>query len=47
MLLGGDVPDGEVQRMIDHSYSLVVAKMPRAARLGLEVEYGGDRLYGG
>ena len=45
VLLDGSVPKGETERMIDHSYGLVVKKMPKAERLSLEVEYGADRLY--
>ncbi|HYE94878.1 MAG TPA: MmcQ/YjbR family DNA-binding protein [Rubricoccaceae bacterium] len=30
--LGGDVPDALVRELVDHSYDLVVAGLPRAAR---------------
>lgn len=30
--LDGSIPDGEVQEMIEHSYELVVASLPRAQR---------------
>lgn len=43
----GSVPPGELQRMIDHSYALVVRGLPRAKRLGLEARHGSERLYRG
>ena len=45
VLLDGSLPAGELQRMIDHSYGLVVRKMPKADRTSLEVEYGKEHLY--
>ena len=47
VLLDGGVPQGETERMIDHSYGLVVKKMTKADRLSLEVVYGKDTLYRG
>ncbi|MEO5754000.1 MAG: MmcQ/YjbR family DNA-binding protein [Chthoniobacterales bacterium] len=32
LVLGGEVPDSEVRAMIDHSYELVVARLPKARR---------------
>lgn len=43
--LDGSLPAGELQRMIDHSYGLVVKKLPKAVRLGLEVRHGQAALY--
>ena len=47
VLLDGNVPKGEIERMIDHSYGLVIKKMTKAERLSLEVTYGKDLLYRG
>ena len=44
--LQGDVPTGEIQRMIDRSYSLVVRKLTRAQRQALEIRHGREVLYG-
>ena len=38
----GSVPAGELQRMVDHSYALVVRGLTRAQRLGLEARHGKD-----
>lgn len=43
--LDGSIPPGEIERMIDHSYTLVVKKLPRAERLSLELAHGRDILY--
>ena len=45
VLLDGSIPPGEVERMIDHSYALVVKKLPKAKRVSLEVQYGKDLVY--
>lgn len=34
--LNGAVPDDEVKSMIDHSYTVVVGKLPKKARVSLE-----------
>ena len=47
VLLDNTVPVGEIERMIELSYGLVVKKMPRSERLSLEVKYGSKRLYSG
>ncbi|MEL0168693.1 MAG: MmcQ/YjbR family DNA-binding protein [Pseudomonadaceae bacterium] len=41
------VPPGELQRMIDHSYALVVRGLPRGKRLGLEARHGSELIYRG
>ncbi|MGO2354375.1 MAG: MmcQ/YjbR family DNA-binding protein [Marinomonas foliarum] len=46
VVLSGDLPMGEIQRQIDHSYSLVVRKLKKSVREGLEVRYGEPALYG-
>lgn len=43
--LDGSVPDYDVQRMIDHSYGLVVKGLKKAERTALELEYGADEIY--
>nr|WP_067293775.1 MmcQ/YjbR family DNA-binding protein [Marinobacterium profundum] len=45
VLLDGSLPDGEVQRMIDHSYSLVVRGLKVVERKALELAWGTDTLY--
>ncbi len=45
VLLDGSIPAGELERMIDRSYGLVVKGMPRKERLPLELKYGSDLLY--
>jgi len=45
VLLDGSIPAGELERMIDHSYAQVVAKLPKAERLSLEVKYGKEVVY--
>lgn len=47
VILDGSIPRGEVERMIDHSYSLVVAGLTKKQRLALELQYGIDALYRG
>ena len=42
----GSVPVGELQRMIDRSYALVVRGLPRVVRQGMELRHGVDTLYG-
>ena len=41
----GSVPAAELQRMVDHSYALVVRGLTRAQRLGLEARHGKAALY--
>ncbi|PID43997.1 MAG: hypothetical protein CSB48_03465 [Proteobacteria bacterium] len=43
--LDGSIPDGEIERMIDHSYSLVVKKLKKAERQALDLRYGVSALY--
>ncbi|MDO6562928.1 MmcQ/YjbR family DNA-binding protein [Amphritea sp. 1_MG-2023] len=45
VLLDGSIPAGELQRMIDQSYGLVVKGLPRKERLALELKYGTAQLY--
>jgi len=45
VLLDGSVPRGEIERMMDASYSLVVKGMRRVERQALEIRHGRDALY--
>lgn len=45
VLLDGSIPRGEIERMVDNSYALVVKGMPLAARQALEIRHGKDALY--
>lgn len=45
VLLDGSLPDGEIQRMIDHSYTLVVRGLKGVERRALELAWGPDVLY--
>jgi predicted DNA-binding protein (MmcQ/YjbR family) len=45
VLLDGSVPDGEIERMIDHSYGLVVKSLSKTQRKALELQYGKEALY--
>lgn len=45
LVLDGSIPDGEVERMIDRSYGLVVKGLTRKQRLPLELKYGTATLY--
>jgi predicted DNA-binding protein (MmcQ/YjbR family) len=46
IILNGEVPMGELQRMIDNSYALVVKGMTKAERRSLEATYSEKELYG-
>lgn len=43
----GSIPVGELQRMIDHSYALVVRGLRKSQRLGLQARHGKAALYAG
>ena len=45
VILGREIPVGEVERMIDRSYGLVVKGLPAAQRKQLELTYGPQQLY--
>ena len=47
VILDGSIPKGEIERMIDHSYALVVKGLKKAVRQGLEIRHGRDHLYPG
>ena len=44
VLLDSDVPDSEIERLADHSYALIVSKLPRARRRHLETQYSEQAL---
>jgi len=44
--LDGSIPVGEIQRMIDHSYALVVGGLPKKVREAMAVRHGREALYG-
>jgi len=45
VVLDGTVPENELQRMIDHSYALVVRGLPKARRQALEIRHGRGALF--
>lgn len=45
IVLDGSVPAGEIERMIDRSYALVVKNLRKAERHALEIRHGKAALY--
>ena len=45
VMLNGKLPLGEIRRMINRSYSLVVKKLRRDFRKALELRHGVEKLY--
>ena len=45
VILDGSIPVGEIERMIDQSYRLVVKGLKKAERLSLEAKHGKSLLY--
>jgi predicted DNA-binding protein (MmcQ/YjbR family) len=45
VMLDGSIPRGEVERMIDRSYGLVVKRLRRAERTALEIRFGKAAIY--
>ncbi|UZE96628.1 MmcQ/YjbR family DNA-binding protein [Alkalimarinus alittae] len=45
VILNGSIPASEIERMIDHSYGLVVKGLKKLQREGLELRFGKDALY--
>ncbi|WP_185232724.1 MmcQ/YjbR family DNA-binding protein [Teredinibacter franksiae] len=45
VILDGSVPQGEIERMIDHSYTLVVKGLKKNDRTAMEIRWGVDTLY--
>ncbi len=46
VVLDGSIPNGEIERMIDNSYTLVVKSLKKAERVMLETRHGRKALYG-
>lgn len=46
VMLDGSLPVGELQRMIDNSYTLVVKGLNKPLRTALELRHGKEALYG-
>lgn len=46
VMLDGSVPEYDLRKMIDHSYSLVIKKLKKTERQAMELAYGADALYG-
>lgn len=47
VILDGSIPTGELQRMIDHSYSLVFRSLKKVERQRFELHHSEQALYGG
>lgn len=45
VILDGSIPSGELERMIDHSFALVVRGLKKSERQRLEIRHGSDTLY--
>ena len=45
VVLDGSIPRGEIERMIDSSYALVVKSLRKPQRQALEIRHGKDTLY--
>ncbi|MGB1237717.1 MAG: MmcQ/YjbR family DNA-binding protein [Pseudomonadales bacterium] len=45
LVLDGSIPAGEVQRMLEHSYSLVVKGLTKVQRTALELSYSAQELH--
>lgn len=45
ILLDGSIPQSEIERMIDHSYTLVVKKLKKIERESLELRFGKNQIY--
>ena len=46
LVLDGSIPRGEIERMIDNSYALVVAGLTRRQRQALEIAHGYELIHG-
>ena len=45
IILNGSIPDGEIKRMIDRSYCLVVKKLKKTDRESLGIKYGHKKVF--
>jgi len=46
VFLDGDVPDFEIERMVDHSFAQVVKGLKKSQRSDLELNFEASLLYG-
>ncbi len=46
VMFDGSVPDHEIERLIDHSYSLVFSKLKKSERHALTLLYSLEQLHG-
>ena len=47
VILDGSIARGEIERMIDNSFALVVKGLPKAVRQALEIRHGKPAIYPG
>ncbi len=47
VLLDGSIPSAEIERMVDHSYALIVKGLKKIERQALETLHGEQALYKG
>ena len=45
VILNGEVPQEEIESMINTSYSLVVQNLKKSDRISLEIKYGKTQIY--
>jgi predicted DNA-binding protein (MmcQ/YjbR family) len=45
VILDGSIPNGELERMIDRSFGLVVKGLKKSERQSLEIRYGSETVY--
>lgn len=45
LILDGSIPNGEIERMIDRSYGLVVKGLKKKQRIALEILHGLETIY--
>ncbi|EGG93922.1 hypothetical protein IMCC1989_540 [gamma proteobacterium IMCC1989] len=45
VILDGSIPQGEIERMVDRSYGLVVKSLKKTDRKSLALAYGEEQLY--
>ena len=45
IILSGSIPNGEIKRMIDRTYCLVVKKLKKRDRESLEIKYGHKKVF--
>ncbi len=45
LILDGSIPNSEIKRLIDHSYSLILQSLKKSERERLELHYPKEQLY--